>query len=147
MPLTVLSGSASNFSQSSDLSYAATNNGPVAIANQIFSFRLDNKPVFYRTRTLVSIGDGDQVAAAGTEKQGTLQALAVRNLSTGATYHAPTTVPMILSALLILVGIPLIAFLGIGLFFVGFGAFLIYKCLNVRKATALLAALPLAARA
>lgn len=144
MNLEVVSGTVSDVSRGSDNSYAAGQpfQGPVAIKNQLLSMRLDKKPVLFRTRTLPSISDGDRVAAAGVEKNGTLEALAVRNLTTNSVYCAPTTMTLILSAVLIIVGIPLIAFLGLGLVFIGLGAWVIWKALRVRKAAALLAGLP-----
>lgn len=140
MGLDIVKGRASNVSLGSDYSYAATaNHGPVAIKNQIVSMRVEGKPVEFKTRSLPSISDGDEVVAAGSTKNGTLQAVAMRNVSTGASYFPPTTMPLVLGALLIVIGIPLIPLLGIGLFFGGFGAWVIYKCLNVRKAVKALA--------
>jgi hypothetical protein len=139
MNLKVISGIVSNVSLGSDFSYAATaQHGPVAIKNQLVSMRLDNKPVLFRTRTLPSISDGDQVAASGPEKNGTLEALAVRNITTSSIYHAPTKSAIILAGLLIIIGIPLIAVLGIGLLFVAFGGWVLWKAFRVRKAVALL---------
>lgn len=137
MAITVLSGHATNVTHGSDVSYAATTNGPMAIKNQLINLRLDNKPVLFRTRTLPSIGDGDVVVAAVASKNGTMEALALRNMTTGAIHHAPTVGAMILAGILILIGLPLIAFLGLGLLFVGFGAFVLYKGLMVRKAAAM----------
>lgn len=140
MGLEVVSGSVSDVSRGSDNTYAAgpAFHGPVAIKNQLLSMRLDNKPVLFRTRTFPSISDGDRVAAAGVSKNGTMEALALRNVTTGSVYHAPTTTGFILSALLIVIGIPLIAFLGLGLVFIGAGGWFIWKALQVRKAVALL---------
>lgn len=141
MNLKVVSGNVTDVSRGSDNSYAATaHHGPVAIKNQLVSMRLDNKPVLFRTRTLASISDGDRVAAAGSEKDGTLDALAVRNLTTNSFYYAPTTTGLILAGLLIVIGIPLVALMGIGLLFIGLGAWFIWKALRVRKAVALLRA-------
>lgn len=141
MSLTVVSGRAANVTQGSDFTYAATSqHGPVAIKNQLVSMRLDNKPVMFRTRTLPNISEGDEIAAAGTEKNGTLEALAVRNLTTGSFYYPGTMSVMILSGLLILLGLPLIAFLGFGLLFIGIGAFMIMKALRIRQAVSLLQA-------
>jgi hypothetical protein len=137
MSLIVLSGVASNVTLGSDYSYMATaQHGPVAIKNQIVSMRLDNKPVLFRTRTLPSISDGDQVSAAGNMKNGTLEAVALRNLTTGSAYHPPTNMVMVGAGALIILGIPLIAFLGFGLFFVGGGVWVLMKALNIRKAVA-----------
>lgn len=139
MPVTVISGVVTNVSRGTDHSYAATSqHGPVAIQNQLINFRIDNKPILFRTRTLASMNDGDTVAAAGSVKNGTLEAIAIRNLSTGASYHPPTVVAMVLAAVLILIGIPLIAVLGLGLLFVGYGGFVLYKAIRVRKAAAML---------
>ncbi len=143
MTATVISGAASAVVLGSDISYAASANGPVALQNQLVTLRIDNKPVSFRTRQGVpSIADGDKVAAAGAMKNGTLEATALRNLSTGASYHPGTLWVIALSAVLILLGIPMISFLGIGLFFIGFGAWMIWKAWNVRQAIQALAVLP-----
>ena len=137
MAVSVISGTATHVSLGSDFTYAASAQyGPVPIKNQLVSLRIDNKPVLFRTRTLPSISDGDFVAMAGTVKNGTLEAVAMRNLTTGAAYHAPTVMVIILSAVLIILGIPLIAFLGFGLLFVGCGIFVLMKAFRVRKAVA-----------
>jgi hypothetical protein len=121
-------GTASAINLGSDYSYAATaNHGPVAIKNQLVSLRIDNKPVLFKTRTLPSISEGDRVAVVGTDKNGTLEAVALRNLTTGAGYYMPTVMPMVLAAVLVVIGLPLIPFLGIGLLFVGFGGWILYK--------------------
>lgn len=138
MAITALAGTASHVSQGSDYSYAASNNGPVAIKNQLVGFRLDNKPVMFRTRTLPSITEGDKIVVGGSEKNGTFEALALRNLTTGAIYQPPTIFPMILAGVLILIGIPLIALLGIGLIFVGFGGVVLFKAFKYRSAGALI---------
>jgi hypothetical protein len=139
MDMKVVTGSVSNVSLGSDYSYAATaQHGPVAIKNQLVSMRIDNKPVLFRTRTLPSISDGDRVSAAGPEKNGTVQALAVKNLTTQSSYFAPTKTAMMLAGLLIVIGIPLVAFLGIGLLFIGFGGWVLWKAMQVRRAVAML---------
>ena len=139
MALTLVTGRASAVNLGSDYSYAATaRHGPVAIKNQLVSMRLDSRPVLFRTRTLPSISEGDQIAAAGAEKNGTLEALALRNLTTGASYHPPTTMFMAGSALLIVLGIPLIPVLGIGLLFVGLGIWFLMRAFRVRSAVAML---------
>lgn len=139
MSLTMISGNASNVNFGSDFTYAATSNyGPVPIKNQIVSMRVDSKPVHFRTRSLPSISDGDQVAAAGTMKNGTLEAVALRNLTSGASYHPPTTMVMVGSIALIVLGIPLIAFLGFGLFFIGVGVWMLMKAFSIRNAVSML---------
>lgn len=139
MDMKIVSGSVSNVSRGSDYSYAATaQHGPVAIKNQLVSMRIDNKPVLFRTRTLPSITDGDQVTAVGVDKNGTIEALAIRNNTTNSSYHPPTNMVMLGAALLIVLGIPLVAFLGLGLLFIGFGGWVLWRALRVRKAVAML---------
>ncbi|MBX3357592.1 MAG: hypothetical protein KF745_04105 [Phycisphaeraceae bacterium] len=139
MALTLRSGLASNVQLGSDYSYAATSNhGPVAIKNQLVSLRIESRPVLFRTRTLPSISEGDVVAVVGHEKNGTLEALVLKNVTTEAFYAPPTVMPMVLSVLLILIGIPLIALLGLGLLFVGFGGYVLYRVICVRRAISML---------
>jgi len=133
---TLIQGTASNITQGSDYTYAGGNSrtGPQAIKNQIFTMRLDGKPVSFKTRQLPSISDGDRIAAVGTEKNGTLEAVGLRNLTTGADYYLPTTMPLILSALVILLGIPLLAIF-IGVIFIALGGWIFYKAWQVHTAT------------
>lgn len=141
MGLVTLRGNVEAVERGADLSYAVSgSHGPIPIQNQLVSFRIDGKPMFYRTRTLASFTEGDAASAVGTMKNGTLEALALRNHTTGATYHAPYVMPAILAAVLIVIGIPLIAVLGIGLLFVGFGGFVLWKVWNLRQAVQLLPA-------
>ena|SRR5712671_4341542 len=140
MAITVLSGTATHVSLGSEIAYAPTARyGPMPVKNQLVSLRIDNKPVLFRTRTLPSISDGDQVAMAGTVRNGTLEALAMRNLTTGAFYHLPTTMLIVLAVVVIVIGIPLIFVLGIGLFFIGCAVWIIMKAMKIRKAAAALA--------
>ncbi len=139
MPLSLLSGTATKVAQGSETTYAASAQyGPIAQHNTVITLRIDNRVVHFRTRTMPSITEGDQVAAAGSDKGGTLYALALRNLTTGAFYCPSTTLPMVGAIAVIICGIPLIALLGIGLFFVGMGSWLLWRCLKIRKAAAML---------
>jgi hypothetical protein len=138
MPLTVLSGVASHVSMGSEIGYVPTAQyGPMPVKNQLVSLRIDNRPVLFRTRQLPSISDGDRVAFAGSVKGGTLEALAMRNLTTGASYHLPTTPLMIIAVISIVFGIPLILVIGIGLFFIGIGVWMFLKARNIGRAQAM----------
>ena len=148
MPLSVLCGTATKVAQGSETTYAASAQyGPIAQHNTVITLRIDNRVVHFRTRTMPSISEGDQVAVAGSDSGGTLYALALRNLTTGAVYCPSTTLPMVGSVIVILIGIPLIALLGIGLFFVGMGGWLLWRCIRIRKAAALIAQQGVAAQA
>ena len=80
---TTLRGIASHLGRGSDNTVIARGNGAAHIVNQIASFRIDGKPVQFKSRTLVSISDGDEVIAAGPMKNGTLEALAVETIRRG----------------------------------------------------------------
>ena len=135
MALSVLCGAATKVSQGSETTYAASAQyGPIAQHNTVITLRIDGRVVHFRTRTMPSITEGDIVAVAGTDKGGTLYALALKNLTTGATYCPATMLPIIGSIVVIVIGIPLIAFLGFGLFFCGMGAWILVRCLRTRKA-------------
>jgi hypothetical protein len=134
MPLSLISGTSTKVAQGSETTYAASGQyGPIAQHNTVITMRIDGRVVHFRTRTMPSISEGDVVAAAGKESGGTLYALALRNLTTGAIYCPATTLPMVGSIIVIVVGIPLIALLGLGLFFVGMGGWLLWRCLQIRK--------------
>ena len=100
--------------------------------------RLDGRPVLFRSRTLPSISDGDQVAAAGPSTGGEFQAIAINNLTTNVIYAPPATMAIVLAVILIVLGIPLIAFLGFGLLFVGGVVYVLFKALQIRKAVSML---------
>ncbi len=145
MGATVITGTATDIVLGSDITYAATNNGPVAMQNQLVTLRIDGKPVSFRTRQSVpSISEGDKVGGAGKLKNGTLEAVALRNFTTGASYHPATLWVMVMAAILVVIGFPLIPILFIGLFFIGFGVWFFWKAWNVRQAIQALAALPAA---
>jgi hypothetical protein len=140
MGLIVRTGTATNVSLGTDVTYAASAQyGPIAQHNHAVTLRLDSKPVFFRTRQMPSISEGDQVVVAGFDKNGTLQALALRNLTTGAIYCPATTLPIAGSIFVIVLGIPLIPVLGIGLFFSILGTWILVRSLKTRKAGAMVA--------
>lgn len=131
----VLRGTASDLGRGTDNTVVAQGNGVAHIVNQIASFRVDGKPVNFKSRTVVSIKDGDVVVAAGGMKNGTLDALAVRNLTTGAVYAHGLVGPVILTVLLVLVGL---ASLGVYVGYIGLAiaAFVGWRIWNVYQATA-----------
>src|SRR6266436_2951195 len=85
MTLQTLSGTATHVTLGSHVGYAPTAQyGPMAVKLQLVTFRLNGRPVRIKIHESASITEGDQLMAAGDEKQGTLEALAVKNLTTGA---------------------------------------------------------------
>jgi hypothetical protein len=135
MPLTILTGTATHVAMGSDVTYAASAQyGPIAQHNHALTLRIDGRPVFFRSRAMPSVSEGDRIAIAGPMKSGTLQGLALGNLTTGAMYCPNTTLPIIACAVVVVLGIPLIAILGIGLFFIAVGGWAVWKFLQIRKA-------------
>ncbi len=106
----VIRGKASDLDRGSDNTIVHGRNGPAHIVNQLASLRIDNKPVIFRSRTLVSIKEGDEVIAAGSMKNGTLDALALRNVSTGASYLHGLIVPVILVGALLMISLSIMPF-------------------------------------
>lgn len=132
---TVVRGRATDIEKGSDFSYAATTNGPMAIKDQIATFRIDNKPVVFRTRTFPSIKEGDEVVAAGSIKNGTLHAIALRNASTGASYSPPLTMAIVLGSLLALLGLMSLG-IGLGYIILPIAAFVFFRIYTVSQAAA-----------
>ncbi len=109
-------------------------NGAVVV-NQLAGLRVDNKPVVYRGRDFPSIRDGDEIVAAGDMTNGTLQAIALRNVSTGATYGPPLMAPMILTGVLALIGLMAIGLpLGLGYIILAIAAFVGFRIYKVSAA-------------
>jgi|JI10StandDraft_1071094.scaffolds.fasta_scaffold57299_6 hypothetical protein len=132
---TVVRGRATDIEKGSDFSYAATTNGPMAIKDQIAAFRVDNKPVVFRTRTFPSIKEGDEVVAAGSIKNGTLHAIALRNASTGANYSPPLTMAIVLASLLAVLGLMSLG-IGLGYIILPIAAFVFFRIYTVSQAAA-----------
>lgn len=130
---TTLRGAASHLGRGSDNTVIARGDGAAHIVNQIASFRIDNKPVNFKSRTLVSISDGDEVIAAGPMKNGTLEALAVRNISTGAFYGHDLVFPTILTVALALLGLMSLS-MGIGYIILAIAGWVAWRLWIVRSA-------------
>lgn len=101
----VVKGQASDLGRGSDTTIVNQGHGAGHIVNQIAVFRVDGKSVAFKSRSLISIKDGDVVAAAGALKNGTLEALAVRNITTGAVYAHNLIMPAVLTGLLGLISL------------------------------------------
>ncbi len=131
---TVVRGKASGVEKGIDTT--PVQNGAV-IVNQLSGFRVDNRPVVYRGRDFPSIRDGDEIVAAGDMNNGTLQAIALRNVSTGATYGPPLMAPIILTAVLALIGLMGIGLpLGLGYIILAIAAFVGFRLMKVSAAKA-----------
>lgn len=131
---TVVRGKASGVEKGVDTT--PLQNGAV-IVNQLSGFRVDNRVVVYRGRDFPSLREGDEVVAAGDLNNGTLQAVALRNVTTGATYGPPLMAPMILVGVMALIGLMAIGLpLGLGYIILGVAAFVGFKVYKVSQAKA-----------
>ncbi len=128
--VTVVRGKASGVEKGTDTT--PTRNGAV-ITNQLAGFRVDNKAVVYRGRDFPSIREGDDIVAAGEMKNGTLQAMAVRNATTGATYGPPLIYPIVLTSALALIGLMSLN-IGLGYVVLAIAAFVGFRIMRVSAA-------------
>ncbi len=133
-----IAGKVSDVRLGSDYTYVPNyHNDPAALKNQLVSMRIDNRPVLFRTRTLPSISNGDHAVAAGPDNNGTLEALAMKNVSTGATYCDLPWWAVPVGWFAVVMGI-LFAPILIGLFFLYIGVKALRQAGRVKKALALL---------
>lgn len=108
-------------------------------SKQVYSFRVDSRPVTFESKDMLSLSDGDHVACAGPLSGGVIKAMKVRNDSTGIIYgHSPilALVGMIcvLLASLMLIGTGIGAILGIPVFFVAcYGLFKTWQLFQSAK--------------
>jgi hypothetical protein len=134
MPLQIVSGTATNVNLGSQLAYAPTAKyGPVAVQQHLVNFRLNGRPVRIKVTDSASISEGDRLVAAGKEKQGTLEALAVKNVTTGAIHHNPYQMPLIGGIVALVISIPLM-FMLIGIPLAAIAAWVIYRSLQIKNA-------------
>lgn len=70
-------------------------------SRQVYSFRVDNRPVTYESKEMISISDGDCLTCAGPLSGGVIKAMKVRNDSTGVIYgHSPVFLLLAMLALI-----------------------------------------------
>ena len=75
----------------------------------------------------------DEVVAAGKTKNGTLEALAVRNVSTGAFYSHNLVMPIVLTSLLALIGLMSLS-IGLGYVILPIAAYVGWRIWTVMQA-------------
>ena len=125
MAMTSLQGPVTHYQQSTETSgYVNQGQGQIRTA-QVLTFRVNNRPVTFKSPSGTSISNGDSVTAIGGEKAGTFHAICMRNETTGAIFAATSTLFFVLGGLLLLLGIPL-SFIILGIPFVIIGAICIY---------------------
>jgi hypothetical protein len=142
MPLESLSGIATNVNLGSQLAYAPTAQyGPVGVQLHLANFRLNNRPVRFKVTDSASISEGDKVVVAGTSKQGTLEALALRNLTTGAIHHNPYKFPLYGGIFALVLSIPML-FVLIGFLLAPIAGWVIWRGLQIKNAVEMVNSAP-----
>ncbi|HKE62660.1 MAG TPA: hypothetical protein VKB33_09330 [Nitrospira sp.] len=137
MPASTLQGTVSHYQQTTETSgFINQGQGQISTA-QVLVFRVNNKPVSFKSSGGGSIGNGDQVTVIGSDKAGTFQATCMRNDSTGAVFYALVTPQYVGGVAGLLLGIPL-SFALIGIPIVLLAAYLIYWGRNNANANKML---------
>ena len=143
MPLQSLLGIATNVTLGSHLGYAPTAQyGPMAVKLQLVTFRLNGRPVRIKVHESASISEGDRIVAAGSDKQGTHEALAVNNLTTGAIHYIPYQLPLYGGLVALILSIPMI-FILIGLLLAPIAAWVAWRGLQIKNAVAMVSSAPM----
>jgi hypothetical protein len=78
-------------------------------------FMVDDRPASYRGYPIV--GEGDLVTIAGLEREGVVDALAIRNRSTGVDYGGASLLQYLLFGFAVLMGLFTVTVGGLGLLF------------------------------
>jgi hypothetical protein len=143
MPMQTLSGTATKVVLGSHQGFAPTAQyGPVAVKMQLATFRLNGRPVRIKVHESASISEGDQLIAAGHDKQGTLEALAVRNLTTGAIHYIPYQFPLYGGLVALILSIPMI-FILIGLLLAPIAAWVTWRGWQIKSAVTMVSSAPI----
>lgn len=143
MPMITLSGTATNVMLGSQMGYIPTaQHGPMAVQQHLIQFRINNRPARIKINDSASVSEGDQVVIAGNEKQGTVEGLALRNLTTGAIHHNPYQMPLIAGIAVGVISIPL-CFLLIGIPMVAISAWVVWRAKQVQTAVRMVSVPPM----
>ncbi len=111
-----LRGTVSHCQHTVDITGGSRNNNTGTSTTYVTLFRVNNRPIEFRTGRPISVSDGDQVVVAGVlSRTNALRAYACRNITTGEITNAG-----LLSSVFALVLIPavlcFITFVAVGMF-------------------------------
>lgn len=137
MSLTTLSGIVSGIRHASVTEGHIGKNGGSVRTGHALAFRVNDQSVQIKLPNMPDVQDGEEVTLAGRVKNGTFQALAMRNNRTRAVYATPAMPGYVMGGLMAAVGIPLL-FIFVGVFFIGFGGYTLYQAHNYAQAAKML---------
>ena len=142
MSVTIMTGKISHIDHSTETSgHITANRGGQIQTAHAWSFRLNNRPVTYKSRSTASFSEGDELTAAGENRNGTFFIVSCRNETTGAVYESPATMICVAAGLLIVLGLPMMLLL-IGFLLVPLGIYFLMMGLKMSAANKLLQATP-----
>lgn len=124
MTMNVLHGQISHVSSGFE-TFGRSDKGTGANFTNTWTFRIDNKPVSFKTKQNLSFSDGDYVTVVGADKNGTFHVTCLRNDTTGTVFEPTITLAYIIGGGMILLGLLTLAVF-IGFIFIGLGAFFIW---------------------
>ena len=137
MSLTTLSGVVTGIRHSTETVGHVGKNGGHIHTGQVLAFRVDDHPAQLKLKDMPDIREGERVTLAGRQKNGTFQALALRNDQTRAVYATPAAAGYVMGGLMVALGVPLL-FVLVGVLFIGFGGYTLYQAHNYSKAAGML---------
>ncbi|PJG47261.1 hypothetical protein CAF53_02660 [Sphingobium sp. LB126] len=137
MSLTTMTGVVSGIRHAPVTEGVIGKSGGSVRTGHALAFRVDDRSVQIKLPNMPDVQDGETVTLAGRVKNGTFQALALRNDRTRAIYATPAMPGYIMGGLMTAVGFPLL-FILVGVFFIGFGGFTLWQAHNYAQAAKLL---------
>jgi len=137
MSLATLSGVVTGIRHSTETVGHVGKGGGQIHTGQVLTFRIDDQPAQIKLKDMPDIREGERVTLAGRLKNGTFQALALRNDQTRAIYAMPAVAGYVMGGLMVALGIPLL-FILVGVLFIGFGGYTLYQAHNYAKAASML---------
>jgi len=137
MSLTTMTGVVSGIRHAPVTEGVIGKSGGSVRTGHALAFRVDDRSVQIKLPNMPDVQDGETVTLAGRVKNGTFQALALRNDRTRAIYATPAMPGYIMGGLMLAVGFPLL-FILVGVFFIGFGGYTLWQAHNYAQAAKLL---------
>jgi len=137
MSLTTMTGVVSGIRHAPVTEGVIGKSGGSVRTGHALAFRVDDRSVQIKLPNMPDVQDGETVTLAGRVKNGTFQALALRNDRTRAIYATPAMPGYIMGGLMTAVGFPLL-FILVGVFFIGFGGYTLWQAHNYAQAAKLL---------
>jgi len=146
MALTKITGPVSNFREETEVKSATSTSGAFGMGRtkfqtqKVVNFRVGNRPVSMKlSRGSIDLTDGDEATVVGTESNGGIKAVLVRNDVTGVAYSAGFWYLLSWGILMTIIGFATVGIV-IGFLLAPVGIYMLYKSYQLKQAQAMLAA-------